>query len=431
MRGLGPLGLGFLVWLLLVGTALAAQDKEKREPRVLTDWSIVEDEALLRVKLSISGNDNQPLGHVVYNGRQVRVTLANTLLDPETPRKLDGKHPSVEKMEVRTRSKSEVDFFVTVFDRELADPEHIVFSPGKEGSVIEFRKPAFYKTIAREVPAIRPPTATQAAATKAQDEPLPAPAPKPPLEAPAATKPDTPPTAVPLPRAEPVPTAQERQAEAVGEKKREETLTSLFGAEAGKAQAPAAKAAKPDPRATQPLSIGGDSPDFSSLYIMAGVLVLLGAGWLVISRGKGFSLSRRLDDASLKVLKQQSIGGRQRLLLVEAEGRRLLLAATDRDLRLLVELDPRQDPDQVFGSAVARQTPRNTLFDPPTESEPFYPARVNNPPGHPQPLSRKASGERPSFFNKGEEEAEPAPEPAPGDDDASLRDRLRALRQRR
>lgn len=427
-----------LLWAASAWSKDDADDSDKkskgRDLRVLTDWSVTEDRTAIHFKVLLNGNGGRSLGKVSTSGRTIKFVVDDTLLDPDAPRKLSESSDSVERVEIKPH-RTDVEIQVTLKEKskKLATQERLAFMPGREDTVVEIRKDAYFEKPAQEVPHV---VALPAAPPQALPPNLQTPPPA--GMAAGATG-----TAVPAPAAND-PTRH-----------RDETVQALFGAQAANAgpaaPAPAAPAAAPAPAAppatpapaplpaapvkSSPLSLGQDAPDLSNLYLMAGLILLAAGLWFVVTKMRGMSLSRRLDDATLKILKQQSIGGRQRLLLVEAEGKRLLLAASDKDLRLLAELDPQANAEQALDRAAVRSPA--TLFDEAAQgSEPYYQGRANGVPGHPQPMMRRNPTERPSYFGQdGQEDLEeggrPQPEAAPGDDDGSLRDRLRSLRQRR
>ncbi|KAF0096124.1 MAG: hypothetical protein E1N59_91 [Puniceicoccaceae bacterium 5H] len=88
------------------------------------------------------------------------------------------------------------------------------------------------------------------------------------------------------------------------------------------------------------------------------ILALGGAGAWLIAAKKGVNPFAKLQGQSgggtLKILETRPLGQRQYLMVVSADGKRLLLAAGPQGVRLLKELD---EPD--FGDAFGSESPED------------------------------------------------------------------------
>jgi len=149
---------------------------------------------------------------------------------------------------------------------------------------------------------------------------------------------------------------------------------------------------------------------------MALIVVLIGAMYFVLTRGRRLKLAG--VSGPIRVLESKSLGGRERLVIVEVEGKRLLLSSSEKGTNLLSELDRGRPAAEQLKAALAGKA----VGAPPTAS----PGVAGSPPVSPV--------ERPSYFKE-------SPDKPAGKEDRfgggksggearSLRERLRSLRGR-
>ncbi len=190
--------------------------------------------------------------------------------------------------------------------------------------------------------------------------------------------------------------------------KKEKLLKNLFGHKMEeKKEAAAGIVEKKDDEEklaakVEDVKIGNKLPDMTSLYWMAGMLIIIGAIWLLVKRLRGNPFSG--FEQPIKVVASQNIGGRQRLMLIETEGRRFLIASNGTETRLLAQLDEGQDLGNADLSGLVPDG-NVSLFPQAVESKIVPQETASAPAPKKQAPRRTSSGQRPSFFGGGQNSA--------------------------
>ena len=200
-------------------------------------------------------------------------------------------------------------------------------------------------------------------------------------------------------------------------RKRGKMLDELFGKKKAKvgASAETTGVSKPDD-AEKTRILKGEETDLTVLYLTIGMILIVAAAWFFVRRGRIITLAQ--IGGSLDIVQTLKIGGKQKLMVVDSEGKRLLLSSNGKkNIKLIAELDPGK--------------PINSQIESIREER----KRANMP----EPKGIGGSGEseylnRPSYFG---DENEPEQglgwnsEISPDDNsEEGLRQRLRALRWR-
>ncbi|MDP0499622.1 MAG: flagellar biosynthetic protein FliO [Verrucomicrobiota bacterium JB022] len=103
-----------------------------------------------------------------------------------------------------------------------------------------------------------------------------------------------------------------------------------------------------------------DAVDLSLWVQVIAILVLAGAGLWILAAKKGFTVGGRTfgpgDTGNLQILETRAIGQRQYLVIVAAEGQRLLLATGPQGTTFIKRLDEPEFP-AVFEEPAAEEEP--------------------------------------------------------------------------
>lgn len=403
--------------MLLAGPVLAESGA-----RSLTDVVVSGDERTVDLRLNLENNMGKPLGKVYYSGDSIRILIEDTTFTGKGITRYDSDDSLVKRVEVHPQARS-VSLLIHLTKRVGSIMERIVFTPGNDHSLITFRKDAFYEQPQAQTP-VQAPLPVQAqmpaqAETPTPERPASAAAPLPLVEIPPLVAPQELAQIPPLPQPDPA-TPDELLA------LREQTLSQLLDPEA---------AAGPDPEQEAPAvaavaeentgrieGVGVNMPDLTNLYIMTGMVLLVAALWFGLMRGRRVGFAAR--EEALKVVKAHNLGGKQRLMVVEAEGRRLLLSATDKEVRLLTELDTGHSAEDALNQAVKSEKVRYLFNDAAQSGSPAVAG------SRPAPRTRS---ERPAYFgNSGTTRRSfgGSSTPAAASDEDALRDKLRGLRRK-
>lgn len=408
--------LAFLLVLgLMMPLAGQAVAQDGQAARKLTSVSIETNELDVRVKLGLSGNNGRSLGKVYYSGETIKVVVLNTKLGTDVKRRLKSPDGLLSTVGV-SKHKKDVWVKLKLKKRVQSIMEYLVFEPGLDSSEIVLRKSAFFSALAMTEKEGPPEVKEEdsAAANKAgpkKDLPLIAEiggenADLVPL-VPSSDKADG--------EAQEVAEAVKSLAGSIEEtdpllvpNQAPKSLDELFADNKAESLEGAAGKALQDKKAAlgasaegseaavpaedSILGVGSLTPDLTNLYIMALVIMLVGGLWFLLNRGRKVSMSG--IEGPMKVLKSQNLGGKQKLLLVEVDERRLLLSSTDHDVRLLTELDSeRLDEDQMMEAASTANV--HPLFTDNSQSQRAVPVNRSMI-KHPAPWR---SYERPRYFN--------------------------------
>lgn len=159
--------------------------------------------------------------------------------------------------------------------------------------------------------------------------------------------------------------------------------SAMFGrrayAQAGLGQGPQEETASNSIRdgaddAVKPVATGRSASNRSYLLVLL-LLGSVGGFWFLFKSSKGKALRNLLDPSGedLEILTNRSLGGKQRLLLVNLEGRKLLLGATEQNINLLCDMSGRHQqpsaqpyPPVQLQQATAQHPPQNLPATPPS-----------------------------------------------------------------
>jgi flagellar biogenesis protein FliO len=407
---------------LLIALTLTANAKTPL--RNLTTVQVESGERMVDIQLAIDGNNNQPLGKVYYSGNVIKIILQHTALEGKKSQKIKTDDSLVSRIDLNP-GKGYVVMYIRLTQKVTSLMEHISFEPSLDGNTITLRKAAYY---APPTPADSAADAKAAAEVEPLLEALQATAQKPgdTTKTEAALAGEAPPLVAPVELAEPAAPQPSSDPQTPGDvvAHREQTLTQLLDPTADSAAAgvasPTEHAQAPESKTEQPQAISGvgtATPDLSNLYVMAGVILLVAALWFGLVRRRHVRLGGR--DEPLRVVKTQSLGNKQRLVVVEAEGKRLLLSVTDKDVRLLSELDAGGD-DRDIASALQSEKVRFLHTAATTEA-------VDPPASKAVGGATHTRAERPAFFGSG---ASGNPFSHASGKESGLKEKMRTLRKK-
>lgn len=381
--------------------------------RTLTGISVDSSDKMVGIHLEMENNNGRSLGKVYYSGSMIRIVVENTALGKKTIRSLKSKDSALSSISIEKQG-DDLSLKLQLTKRISSIMEHIVFEPGLNGSTIIIRKPAYFTKEAVKQHKVAIETKKEEIAEKIEEPikeeippekpeavekpPLPVelleqPMPKPKPVA-SITKEDLAPDTkdIEIPQAETkadTAAAPETNLDENSIEQRKKRMEELFG----KSEEENTEAAKENGF----LGLGVNNPDMENLYIMAGVILALALLWFLFAKGKKFSFSGL--SGPLNVIRSQNLGGKHKIILVEAEGKRLLLASTDKDVRLLTEIDAGRSADEQIQEA-ANTTNVRYLFSGDA-------SETSGPPDiMPKPKTRSASN-RPSYFG-GKSQSGPA-----------------------
>jgi|GEM_PF-5174827 len=390
----------FAVVLLLV----FATNSFAAPVRTLNGIAIDSSDRQVKVHLELENNNGRSLGKVYYSGSMIRIVVENTVLGQKTIRSLKSKDSALSSVSIEKQGK-DLSLKLKLTKKITSIMEHIVFEPGLNGSTIAIRKPSYFtaevideSSSAKDLePVIQEPVKIPEPVKQLEKPPFPDELLEQPKAQPkkiagikedlsigatkdsVAQKENKPDVAKGTKKTD-VPGADAVDKETIEQRKKR--MTELFGEE-------------PEKKVEQPegsfWGIGGNTPDMTNLYIMAAVVLLLALLWLLFARNRNFSLSGLAGP--LQVIRTQSLGGKHKIILVQAEGKRLLLASTDKDVRLLTELDAGRSSDEQMREAVSNTNVRYLFSG--EESETSGPPDIM-----PRPASKNTK-ERPSYFGGG------------------------------
>ncbi len=443
-----PRFVSLILVLLVCLIAYAPEVKAAKATRTLTGIDFSADDALSQIHLAFEGDTARPLGRVYYSDKLIRVVISKTSLAKGQKKLLiTPKDDLVTKVYAYPR-KGAIQLKIYLKKKVQSIMERIDFEPGATVSTISFRKEPFYTRLAqRERPGAQ---IVQVIETGTKTPDMADDEEKPTAATVNSLLPLVNPKRNPAASATPDPLAEaarqktlaqllgedaEEATAGVGEKKNDELIAA---AKENKAKDVAADAGKPpsdpmldDSKVETVLpnmgekrdgiqGVGDFAPDLTNLYWMAGMMVLVALLWLLARRGKLMNLQG--VNGPLKVIKSQSLGGKQRLLIVEVEGKRLLLSSSDKELRLITEIDRDGAADEQMKAALMSgiKTSEANAQDPNLRVvREKKPGIAKARPAAKPPV---ASGERPSYFGF-KDGSKPA--------ETGLREKLRALRRGR
>ncbi len=415
--------------------------------RHLTGIRVEPGEDAVEIRLGIENNGSRRLGSVYYSGKRIRIQVDDTDIPDRKRLSVTPKDNLVGPV-TAVRKSDGVQLSIQLKSRVHSMLEYIAFDPREDRTVITFRKPLALREAggeavqigripgedAMEEAAEIPEKAVAEVASPAVEPPAGEETPKP------AENPKEKPEKTSLPLGEaliPLVTPKELQTSSSSgkpakmgknyEKKKKAMMAELFGTEekAEKKQEPAAPAETPKAAEEKAdFKIGEDVVDLTKLYIMAGAIVFLGGLWLLAGRGRKNRFAR-LAEEPFNVLKSKKIGKNRKIMVVEAEGRKLLLSDEGRGVKLVAELDGKGKPGKTEISDLGLSD------DDSMDRSQVIPLPVRGP----SVVGATPASKRPSFFGESSVGSDAFPpkaesEPSP-DSDESLRKKLRALRQGR
>ena len=411
-----------LFWAVL-GSAWAEAAPAPAEPdRMLTAITVDGTDTVVRVRLALDGNNGRPLGKVYFGGQKVRVVVEKTALKDKKAIVVQSKDSLLKQVEARASGRN-VEIQLILNQKVDSILENILFQPGPAATVVELRKPAFYQKN-QAAPPVLPPLLAEK-----------------PKEVPTA-KPEAAPVAAPTPAAQPTapaddhlaqnliplvtpeglegneaPTPAPKRVDPAFQEKREKALAKVLKSSGDEGRAPR------DEEGKTPLQVGVAAPDLTNLYLMAAVILIVALVWFAVRRNRRF-LHAGFDEP-LRVIKAQSIGPRQKLLIVEADGRRFLISTSEKEVHFLSELGYAQTPDEQMADAMSGNVSRLRAGSKPDLLR-SLPTISTVPPLN--QTSGRRGGRRPSFF--GSQNAIEDREYENGSEaEETLREQLRSLRK--
>ncbi len=332
--------------LTLIGPVSTATAAGKQ--RTLTGISVEADNETARITFDLEKNNGRRLGKVYFSGKTVKILVEDTKLAKNREIKMPGHDDTLKGITVK-QSKSDVVVQLKLEDKITSILEHLVFEPYANHSVLTIRKPGFYAARAKAVEELAAAKPSPAETKVVQVQAV----------APVKAKADNNNKLVDmLPLVEPEAKPVEPKKAVAAEKtvSKQETLASLRkGMEKTPAEAtevaavPVAASLGTAPAGgvsstgtsgtsgmSKPFKVGNAAPDLTGLYVMTVAVLLIAAVWFFFRRGRLVSFTK--VEEPIQVVKSTNIGHRQRLLVVETEGKRLLLAASDKQVNFLSDL---------------------------------------------------------------------------------------------